>query len=194
MTIDLDRVVTRVADHKPARAAPASDGVWQAATALIVSQVPGGEAAILFMERAHRPGDPWSGDISLPGGRRDRCDQDLAATARRETEEEVGIVLPEPIGRLDDVRGRTRKGIVATYVFALEQRPDVVVDPVEVASTVWIGTDTLLAPGSATRHAWTLLRFPAIRHGTYTIWGLTHRILSNFFRVVGAELPPAPWR
>ena len=40
---------------------------------------------VLLMKRTERAGDPWSGHISLPGGRHDRTDADLLATAIRET-------------------------------------------------------------------------------------------------------------
>ncbi len=61
------------------------------------------EYHILFEKRAAsiRQG----GEISLPGGRRDKSDETLKATALRETTEEVGIPAGkiEIIGRLDSV-------------------------------------------------------------------------------------------
>lgn len=62
-----------------------------------------GEIHILFEKRANsiRQG----GEISLPGGRRDKLDESLQATALRETLEEVGIPSDKiaVIGRLDSV-------------------------------------------------------------------------------------------
>lgn len=57
---------------------------------------------VLFIKRARNPRDPWSGHMALPGGRREAHDDDLLATAIRETHEETGIELdPESlIGRL----------------------------------------------------------------------------------------------
>src|SRR5690606_40751986 len=51
---------------------------------------------------------PWSGQIALPGGRRDPCDSDEQAVAVRETREEIGVELPAAhcVGRLDDLEGR----------------------------------------------------------------------------------------
>lgn len=54
-----------------------------------------GDAEVLFIKRTSRKKDPWSGDIALPGGRRDPGDIDDLATAIRETEEEVGLDLRE---------------------------------------------------------------------------------------------------
>jgi hypothetical protein len=52
--------------------------VW-AAVAIILTPQPD---SILFIRRADRSGDPWSGHMALPGGRRDPSDLDLAGTSR----------------------------------------------------------------------------------------------------------------
>lgn len=52
-----------------------------------------GRPEALFIKRASRRGDRWTGHIALPGGRRDPEDVDDGAAAVRETMEEVGIDL-----------------------------------------------------------------------------------------------------
>ena len=52
-----------------------------------------GDPEILFIKRAGRAGDRWSGHVALPGGRRDPPDLDDRAAAIRETREEVGLDL-----------------------------------------------------------------------------------------------------
>ena len=52
-----------------------------------------GDAEVLFIKRAGREGDRWSGHVALPGGGRDPTDLDDLATAVRETGEEVGLDL-----------------------------------------------------------------------------------------------------
>src|SRR2546430_16557660 len=44
-------------------------------------------------ERRKREGDPWSGQVGLPGGRPHAADGTLLNTAIRETREEVGTDL-----------------------------------------------------------------------------------------------------
>lgn len=172
------REAGRAVDHLP----------WQAATALVLS--PGDDGlAIAFIERIHRPGDRWSGQMALPGGKRDPGDPDLAHTAARETAEEVGLDLPAPVGRLADQRGRITRGVVATYVFALEDRPDLVPAPAEAAAADWIPLAWLFDPANVTRLRWGAMRFPGIVHRERVIWGLTHRILGDFADTVGLELP-----
>ena len=156
-----------------------------AATALVLHPLAGGEPHVLFIERAIRRGDRWSGHMALPGGRYAASDRDLAETAARETFEEVGVGLPAPIGRLDDTGGRTSNALVATFVYTLADEPEIVVDPREVQGAVWVPLDHLRAASSATRYFHRGLGpFPAIRFERYTIWGLTHRIISGFFRVI----------
>src|SRR5262249_62229968 len=65
---------------------------------------------ILFIRRAEKDGDPWSGQMGFPGGRAEP-DEELGKTAVRETLEETGIQLAahgEPLGALDEVRAMAR--------------------------------------------------------------------------------------
>ncbi len=50
-----------------------------------------GQPEVLFIRRAGRAGDRWSGHVALPGGKRDPEDADDLAAAIRETMEEVGL-------------------------------------------------------------------------------------------------------
>lgn len=57
------------------------------------SWVEHGDPEILFIKRAARTGDRWTGHIALPGGKRDPEDADDQATSIRETMEEIGLDL-----------------------------------------------------------------------------------------------------
>jgi len=48
---------------------------------------------ILLIKRRINPNDPWSGDVALPGGRKEEQDEDVLNTVIREVKEEVGIDL-----------------------------------------------------------------------------------------------------
>lgn len=162
-----------------------------AAVALVLSATPEGLAA-LFIERATRADDPWSGQIALPGGRRDPQDADLLATAMRETLEETGVDLgvAERLGTLDDLYPRTPHlppVVVRPFVFSVEYAPALVPSH-EVTSAFWVPLSVLRS--SEARKEVTLLlrgerlRFPAYALGEHVIWGMTERIITPFLDLV----------
>lgn len=158
-------------------------GRLAAAVAVIVAPDPD---SILIIRRAERPGDPWSGQMGLPGGRHHPSDTDLLATAVRETEEEVGLRLSSRamIGQLDDLAPLTPTPVpvlVRPFVFALAQRPILEANQ-EVALSVWVPWAELQEPGNY-RPASLVVRgeprtYPAFHLGPHLVWGLTERILT----------------
>jgi 8-oxo-dGTP pyrophosphatase MutT (NUDIX family) len=145
----------------------------------------------LFIRRAVRANDPWSGQVALPGGRRDPGDPDLLATAIRETCEETGIDLSqgEPLGVLDDLAPVTRvlpPVVVRPFVFALPHRPALHASA-EVQYAFWVPLERLAEPGvcrevSVTVHG-VERTVPAYVIGDEVIWGMTERILTTFLNV-----------
>lgn len=190
-TLDIGGVLERVAAHRPTTRTAGRSG-FRAATALVVTRE--STPRLVVIRRVDRDGDPWSGHAALPGGKHDDADRDLVGTARRETAEEVGLDLPEPIGRLDDIGGRTHMGVVSPFVFALDEAPPLHPEPSEVASAHWIPLDVLVDPVHRSRHpnrrvgpwpAWTWQTGHEPPWDELVIWGLTHRTLTNFLEIGG---------
>lgn len=75
------RIRTAVAESHPASLDEFLSQAWE------------GDPEVLFIKRAGRAGDRWSGHVALPGGKRDPQDADDLAAAIRETKEEVGLDL-----------------------------------------------------------------------------------------------------
>lgn len=185
----VDRILERVAAHRP-EVRPAGRSGFHAATALVLTRE--ADPRLVVIHRASRESDPWSGHAALPGGRHEASDRDLATTARRETAEEVGLHLDEPVGRLDDIGGRTHLGVVSPFVFAIEEPRPLVPEPGEVAAAHWVPLRVLTDPAHRTRHpsrhvgpwpAWSWSTGLAAPLDDLVIWGLTHRTLTNFLEV-----------
>jgi 8-oxo-dGTP pyrophosphatase MutT (NUDIX family) len=162
-----------------------------AAVSLILIERQGLEA--LFIKRAARVGDPWSGQVALPGGRYEPEDRDLLTTAIRETGEETGVDLSraERLGVLDDLYPRTPTlppVRVRPFVFTIPAAPPLVISD-EVERAFWVPLARLGEPG-VRRDVKLIVRgepkiFPAYDLGEEVIWGMTERILTPFLTMLG---------
>ena len=120
-----------------------------------------GDPEVLFIKRAGRKGDRWSGHIALPGGKRDLEDADDLDTAIRETREEIGLDLTTAdclhVGNLPErvvttTWGKDALMVLCPYVFILTGPiPVLQPQPTEVAALHWIPLRALLSPSLRTR-------------------------------------------
>jgi 8-oxo-dGTP pyrophosphatase MutT (NUDIX family) len=160
---------------------PPDDGKRRAAVAALIDR----DDRVLLMKRTERAGDPWSGHISLPGGRLEPTDPDLLATAIRETREELAIDLAgaRVLGSLPALHPRTSgpNGVEVTpFVFATSQAVEPRPSP-EAEAAFWLPLElarsgvidgTYVYPGSG-------MTFPSWTFEGHIIWGLTMRILGE---------------
>jgi 8-oxo-dGTP pyrophosphatase MutT (NUDIX family) len=187
----LDRAREVLSRYRPTEI-PATGEMIAAAVAIMLHDGDEGLEA-LFIHRAVRAGDTWSGQVAFPGGRREPGDADLLDTAIRETHEEVGVDLTsaERLGALDDLYPRTPvlpPVVVRPFVFALTSRPPIALNP-EVQDAFWVSFRSLAAPGVrgeiAVDHPGIPPRvLPAYRLGEHTIWGMSERILTPLISLV----------
>lgn len=183
--ITLALVRRALASYRPTEAREA--GAALAAVALIL--VPGHEGLdILFIRRAERPDDRWSGQVAFPGGRHEPTDRDLRTTAIRETREETGVVLrPEDgLGALDDLSPRTPtlpRLLVRPFVFVVAERPPLA-SSAEVERGFWVPLARLADPTAQSTvtlaAGGTERTFPAYLVDGELIWGMTERIVTQF--------------
>lgn len=147
---------------------------------------------VLLIRRSHREGDPWSGQMAFPGGRRDPEDASLLDTAQRETAEEIGLHLPEtaellgPLAPIEAVARGKRVGMtIQPFVFALTHLPPPFEPNHEVAEVIWAPIAPMLRGEVDATHTYVHegkpYPFPAFDVRGRIVWGLTHRMLKQFF-------------
>lgn len=158
------------------------EGKGQAGVALVLDRAD----HVLFIRRADKAGDPWSGHVALPGGHVE-SGETLEQAARREASEEVGLLLTTQnlLGPLDDhhTPAHLPSKIVRPFVYSIDTFPSFTLQEEEVASThVW-PLQRLLANegrGSFTLpyqgQNWTL---PRVDFDGVRLWGLTLRIVDD---------------
>jgi len=145
---------------------------------------------VLLGVRARREGDPWSGQVGLPGGRRRVEDGTLLETGLREAREEAGLDLEgaaEILGHLPPrAPGNKPEMLVVPYV-ALANRPMEPSAGAEMTSTFWTPLEDL-PPTRTTAVVPTILgelTVPAFYYGGRIIWGFTYRILEELLVLLG---------
>lgn len=135
------------------------------------------------------------GQISFPGGGREPQDADLAQTALRETEEELGIPPHDValLGRLTSLYIQPSRNMVHPFVGWCAHLPPLHPDVSEVEKVLDVPLRTLLAPESRGSYRW---HFRGERRtapsykidGAYHIWGATAMMLCELLTVVrGAQ-------
>lgn len=180
---------------EPGAATP-YDGPAAAVAAVLRHSDQGPE--LLFIERAAKQGDPWSGQVAFPGGRTDPGDVDSRATAYRETREEVGLDLSpaQDLGRLSDLEGgprgsRQRLRVSPHVCWWSGPRPPLALN-YEVADALWVPIAQLADPAHRVDYAYPPLGdqlWPGIKlDERRVLWGLTLRMTEDFFRRIGQPL------
>lgn len=196
----LNFIRQRLAEYEPESYTPGPH-TRQAAVAVILRTQPAGEE-ILFIKRAEKKGDPWSGHMAFPGGHLDPVDENLQAAAMRETLEEIGLNLDGAayLGAIDQHRampgGRTLDMIIAPHVFELSGDPRFTIN-YEVDEVVWAPLAPLVRGDFHDTETKPLAGQPTVFNGYrlergHFVWGLTYRMLNAFFSALNPEWQPPP--
>lgn len=185
--LDLDRIRCRLATPRTDPAIPAD--ARQAAVAVILRDRHG-RTEVLFIQRAVKDGDPWSGHMAFPGGHKDPNDVDLLAAAIRETDEEIGLDISQarvigslPVARPMSVR---RTMVVKPFVFEIDGDPSFAPNH-EVADIVWTPLEPMYR---GENHAVDspdggVMQFNGFRLGVHHfVWGMTYRMVQTFFETI----------
>ncbi len=162
-----------------------ADGVRYAAVSAIFV---GDERApqLLYIRRAERANDPWSGQIAFPGGKHEPFDRTLLDTAMRETQEEIGLDLQRErcLGWVDEIKATARGVeiglIVVPFVFWLDALPKVAPSSDEVSEILQADVAHLRSNSARTTfpytHEGSSLSLPGYDVDGRVVWGMTYRM------------------
>jgi len=165
---------------------PLSDEQGANAAVALLMKLDNADLKTLFVKRVENLADPWSGQMALPGGKRDMSDLNLKQTIMRETLEETNIDLSSGcqfLGVLTALRSNPRPSLmILPFVVLLEYEPSIRLSKRELEGFVWIPLrDVIRGKG--------IIEFDFGEVSAYTvghtvIWGLTYRVLEDFIRTV----------
>ncbi|MGZ4120693.1 MAG: NUDIX hydrolase [Actinomycetota bacterium] len=151
----------------------------------------GDEPWVVLTERTHTV-SLHKGEISFPGGARDPEDEDLWATAVRETVEELGVDpnTLQQLGALDDYPTFSSGYIVSAFVAAVEPPEEWRPSVHEIATVIEIPLRRLLEVGRMEIWERDGIRFPMhiFDVDEHHIWGVTAFILRRFLDIVGSAV------
>lgn len=131
------------------------------------------------------------GQIGLPGGGREEQDENLMMTAIRETQEEIGVIVPKIniLGSLSDLYIPPSDSLVTPFVGFLDAKPSFIPDPKEVARIIEAPLSFLQNPALRMQKEIILpnnliLDVPYFSVNEDTIWGATAMMLSELLHLI----------
>jgi 8-oxo-dGTP pyrophosphatase MutT (NUDIX family) len=141
---------------------------------------------LVLTQRHHYKG-VHSGQVSLPGGKKENSDFDLWETAKRETFEEIGVSDNKllHVGKLSDLYIPVSNFLVSPYVSIHHEYPQFKIQEKEVDSIIELPLETLLKEEISTQKIITVMdgikmQVPCFEIDNKIIWGATAMILSEF--------------
>jgi 8-oxo-dGTP diphosphatase len=144
---------------------------------------------MLLVQRAKNPSDPWSGQMALPGGKREPKDTSLKDTVMRETKEETGITLDQCrfIGALNAVRSEPTPDFkILPFVVLLEDEPMLKLNKDELETFIWVPYEEIVQSKGTVEFSFG--KVPAYIFADAVVWGVTYKILSEFDKAVEAAV------
>jgi len=144
---------------------------------------------IVLMKRNSYPG-VHSAQISFPGGKVEKHDKHLGATALRESQEELGIISErvEMLGKLTQVYIPPSNFLVNPFVGFSETRPQFVPDSKEVTEVLEVPYSFVLDPVNfkdvAINISGSEVKVPAYILNNHVVWGATAMMLSELSHVL----------
>jgi 8-oxo-dGTP pyrophosphatase MutT (NUDIX family) len=167
---------------------PGFDGSNPRSSGVMILLFPGNEGlSTVFILRT--PGGPHGSQISLPGGKQEPSDHDLADTALRETFEEIGVDPMDinQIGRLTPLYVPHSNYVIQPVIGYCSYQPAFIPDQKEVAGVIIAPLKQLFYPDNRKtmllHRAGADIVAPYYDMDGHRIWGATAMIMSEFERI-----------
>lgn len=197
----LDRIRLGLAEHNPLQPTLDDPKKTVAAVAAILRESESAGTEILFIKRAQRAYDPWSGHIAFPGGHFEDQDKSIVDTAVRETLEETGLDLQEngkllgPLCYSDITSRHGGRLILACHVFTMDYNPATQEHKFspnsEVDELIWAPLPSLFAGKGHIMHLQSIgekeRSFPGYAIDKHIVWGLTYMMLTQLFSLIDSN-------
>jgi 8-oxo-dGTP pyrophosphatase MutT (NUDIX family) len=149
----------------------------------------GGRYYLLFTKRTQRV-KHHKGEISFPGGVVDQGDEDMEATALRETFEEIGLPQEntEILGKLDDAVTISSKYLITPIVAEIAYPYPFSINKEEIEELIEIPLEAFLDENRWTEETYSSggKKIPSYRfeYEGRIIWGATARIMTQFLDIL----------
>ena len=151
------------------------------------------ETYFCLMKRTE-DGYAHSGQVSLPGGGIEEQDDNIIATALRETEEEFGVdrKMVQAIGQMSELYIPVSNSLVFPVVAHTSQRPVFSPNPKEVAEIIEVPVSYILQ-SEIVKKKWIQassgfrMQVPYYDVFGHVVWGATAMMLSEFLGVLDAK-------
>jgi len=140
-----------------------------------------GGLQVLYTLRSEELPD-HKGQVAFPGGKRQKEDPDIEATALREAYEEIGVTTPdlEVLGLLDDVTTMQGMYVITPVVARMRAEVPLSPNPAEVSDTFTVPLEKLYDPRyrqiDHKNFQGNTYEIDTITAGAHVIWGVTHHI------------------
>jgi 8-oxo-dGTP pyrophosphatase MutT (NUDIX family) len=131
-----------------------------------------------------------SGQVSLPGGKKEHEDKTIIHTALREAEEEIGIdsTQVDILGKLSPLQIPVSHFEVHPVVGYLSFEPSFKIDPNEVNYIIYSEIDEFLDPSNRIKSVLTvkdeLVDVPGFQLNGDFVWGATAMIINEFIDLI----------
>jgi 8-oxo-dGTP pyrophosphatase MutT (NUDIX family) len=155
------------------------------AAVVVLLKTKGQDFQVLFVKRAEKSTDPWSGQTALPGGKRNPEDRNMNETVVRETVEETGINILEGyrfLGAMEPLRATQKPEMKILPFVVLQEKEQTIKLNEELTEYFWTPLKELVHNKGSVKFSFR--EFPAYIIENNVIWGLTYRIVHNLLSLL----------